>query len=132
VQPAPSTRPYVMSRARARWMGLLAILPLVSMALMFVAFFAIFASGMVRQGAPPNEPPLAIFAMFPLQCVVMIAWITGIVLYVMDVFRNPHVPENLRPVWVLLFFFMGMFTVPVYWFLYVWQPLRRTSEAPVL
>jgi hypothetical protein len=130
VQPEPSPRPYVMSRARARWMGVLAILPPAFFALMFVGFFATLASATGRQGAPPPAPPALVLAIFPLQCVMIPAWIAGMVLYVLDVFRNPHVPENLRPVWVLLFFFIGMLTMPVYWFLYLWQPLRRAPGAP--
>jgi hypothetical protein len=132
VQPVPpSTRPYVMTRARVRWMGLLATLPLVSITVMFVAFFATFASAAMQRGMRSDEPPMMLLAMFPLQCVVMVTWVGALVLYVLDVFRNPHVPESLRPVWVLLFFFMGMLTVPLYWFLYLWQPLRRARERPV-
>lgn len=117
--------PYRMTRARARWMGVLAILPVVLMALMFIAFFGVMMSlGMRQGGPPPGEPPRFLLALFPLQCLLMVLWVTSLVLHVVDVFRNPHVADNLRVVWALLFFFMGMFTLPVYWFLYVWQPSR--------
>ncbi|MBF5046411.1 MULTISPECIES: hypothetical protein [Myxococcaceae] len=128
------SRPYSLSRGRAVWMGLLAFLPLAFLGLFFVAFFGMALSDFARaqgHGGPQPELPLFfLLVFFPLQCVFMVAWVTSIVLYVLDLFRNPHVPDNLRPVWAILFFFMGMLTLPVYWFLYLWQPSGRPPLVP--
>jgi len=113
-------------------MGVLAIAPVVFMALLFLAFFAAMMGGAMQHGGQPSgEPPRFLLALFPLQCVLMVFWVTSMVLHVVDVFRNPHVADNMRVVWALLFFFMGMITLPVYWFLYVWQPSRTLPDPRV-
>lgn len=120
-----------MTRQRARWMGVLALVPIVLFGLFFVVMFAsVFTSDAFRPGAQQHgAPPTFLLLLFPMHCVAMVLWVTGLVLFIMDVFRNPRVAENLRPMWMVLFFFTGLVTVPVYWFLYIWQPLRGDGAA---
>jgi hypothetical protein len=116
-----------MTRRRAYGMGALAILPGVLFVLIFVCFFALMANDLMRQN-PPHQMPVLFVFMFPLHCLLMGVCVTGLVLFIIDVFRNPHVAENLRPMWMVLFFFVGLVTVPLYWFLYIWQPLRGGGQ----
>ncbi len=44
--------------------------------------------------------------------------------YAVDIFRNPAVPEDRRVIWLLLVLLFGVFSMPVYWWLYMRQTAR--------
>ncbi len=47
-----------------------------------------------------------------------------IAIYAVDIFRNPAVPEDRRVMRLLLVLLFGVFSMPVYWWLYMRQPAR--------
>ena len=79
--------------------------------------------------------PLAVFLAVPFSsgeafstlAVIAVAgaWLAS-ALYIFFVFRSPTVPREKRALWVAVIVFGGPFTLPFFWFWYVWQPTRAS------
>jgi type VI protein secretion system component VasK len=49
--------------------------------------------------------------------------------YVVYLFRTNHVPKDRKALWAVVLFMGGIFAMPVFWFIYVWKPLRMSRLA---
>jgi len=56
--------------------------------------------------------------------IVVVSWIV----FVIDAFRNPRVPEGKRRLWAAVLFFAGPWAMPFYFWFYV-RPVRRLEAA---
>jgi hypothetical protein len=44
-----------------------------------------------------------------------------LIFYVLHAVKNEKITSDMRIVWILLFFFAGIFAQPIYWYLQVWK-----------
>jgi hypothetical protein len=62
---------------------------------------------------------------------VILASYSTIGAFMLHAWRSNRVPKEKRGLWVALLFFGNMFTLPLYWFWYMWRPtLRAQPTAP--
>ena len=48
--------------------------------------------------------------------------------YIVYLFKTEHVPKDKKALWAVVLFLGNMFAMPVFWVLYVWQPLKRSTS----
>lgn len=44
-----------------------------------------------------------------------------VVIYILNVFKNDQIIQEIKILWALLIFFGNVVTMPVYWYLYIWR-----------
>jgi hypothetical protein len=67
--------------------------------------------------------------MFRVQAGVIIECWVLVAAYIVYVFKTRHVPAEKRALWAAVLFFGNFIAMPVFWFLYVWRPLRSPHAA---
>ncbi len=82
-----------------------------------------FMRQMEQRGHDPNP-----FAMVGMMQNIMIpaillstVTIGVIIVFIVNVFRNPNVPKNRQVLWAILIGIVGTYAMPVYWYLYIWK-----------
>lgn len=61
----------------------------------------------------------------------VMAWsIALLIVYLLHLFKKSAVPENQRPIWVLVLLFGAQIGMLVYWFVHVW-PAKNLSNSAV-
>ncbi len=124
----------MMRRPAKVLLGIATLLPLLLLGLHFVLFMGMFlsaATGHPPPGGDQGGPPPLFFALFGLTCLNMVVLVALLVFYMVDLFRNPRVPDNPRVLWAVVLFFGAPLAMPVYWFLYIWrEPTLAEGEAP--
>ena len=100
-----------------RYLLLVATLYPIAYFLFFVAVIGIAtASG---GGDPDGEFPIPFGLLVGLHIFTMLVSLALIVIYVIDVFRNPRVDPDHRVLWLILVLLAGMLAMPVYWGLHL-------------
>ncbi|MFA6450016.1 MAG: hypothetical protein WCX65_11125 [bacterium] len=90
--------------------------------------FIVFMVGSKNFGGP--NPAYFLF-IFPLHFFTIILGFALMVLYVINVFKNPMVVGDLKIIWVVLIMFFNILAIPVYWYLYIWRgPEDYTQPLP--
>lgn len=126
-----------MKKSGKVWLGIATIWPIVYMFLFMVGIFSvmIFAG---LQGNPPNPGPpapgsllfpLGFMALFAVHMVTILGTLALTVFYIIRVFKTERLDQNMKIMWMLLLFFVGMFAQPVFWYLYIWRdPPQLTAQ----
>jgi hypothetical protein len=79
------------------------------------------------------QPSLGLFrigfvALFAVHGITILLMLALLPLYVVLAVRNESPDQNTKIIWVVLICTMGMFAMPVYWYLHVWrQPAPDSS-----
>ncbi|HTS83254.1 MAG TPA: hypothetical protein VMH40_21840 [Myxococcaceae bacterium] len=120
-----------MSKGVKLLLGVATLWPLLYLGL----FVGWWLSMMLRMssGHPwvPMQGPLGGMGLvFGLHCLTM-AWVAGLlVVYIVDVFRNPRVRNEQKALWAVVLFLGNVFAMPVYWSLHVWPEPASGGPAP--
>jgi uncharacterized membrane protein YqjE len=82
--------------------------------------------------APPGLLGLGFVTLFAVHLITILLMIGLMPLYIILVVKSDRLDQTMRIVWVVLICMLGMFAMPVYWYLYVWRngPAARTVENP--
>lgn len=119
-----------MKKSRKVWLGIATIWPIVYMFLFIASIFGFMIFAGVHDGGPPvvgPHPPDSM--LFPLSFMGLMAVHMGTILgtialtvfYIIRVFKTERLDQNMKIMWMLLLFFMGMFAQPIFWYLYIWR-----------
>ena len=106
-----------------RYLLLVATLYPVAYMLFFFAVVGIAAAS--GGGDPDGELPIPFGVLIALHILTMLVSLALIVIYVIDVFRNPRVDPDHRILWLILILLGGLIAMPVYW----WLHLRPVSSS---
>lgn len=96
-------------------------------------FFAMFAfmwvhfANVASHHGRPAEPPMFFFYLFPLHFLTMLLMFGLTATYVVHAFRTDLVDPDKRVIWVIALIFGNILAFPIYWYLYMWRPLRPLS-----
>ncbi len=104
------------SRRRVRTFGVLSVVPIV-LVLAYVPVEIV----LILRGEQGSRLAAALLV------VVVAAVVTAFAMtiaYLIDVFRNPLLPEDTRAMWLVLLILLNAWAVPVYWYLHV-RPTAR-------
>ncbi len=103
-----------------RYVLLVATLWPVAYMVFFMAVIAIAATA--GGGDPDAELPIPFGFLLALHLLTMLITLALIVIYVIDVFRNPRVSQDHRILWLILILLGGLLAMPVYWWLHLRRP----------
>lgn len=80
---------------------------------------------------PPTAEQAGAYAglMFTLGTTVVIGGWLLVASYLVYLFKTRHVSNGKRFSWAAALFIGNMFVMPIFWFLYVWKPLRSSGRA---
>jgi hypothetical protein len=108
-----------------RWLLLAATLwPVVYVLFFFVVVAIAAAAG---GGDPDGELPVPFALLITLHLLTMLIIFALLAIYMVDVFRNPDLPEDRRVLWAVVIFLGSVFAMPVYWWLYKRPPRTATG-----
>jgi len=115
-----------MKKSKKIWLGIATIWPIVYLFLFVVVMFSVFIAAGLNSGPhPPGEPsvffPLGFMAFFLLHMLTIMCSLAMTVFYIIRVFKTEQLDQNMKIMWTLLLFFMGMLAQPVFWYLYIWR-----------
>ena len=71
--------------------------------------------------------PAGIMLLFGAHFLTIILMMCLMPLYIILAVKNEQLDQTMRIVWVVLSCTVGMFTYPVYWYLYIWRKQLTTS-----
>jgi len=52
-----------------------------------------------------------------------------LVVYIVHLFKTDRVPKDQKALWAVVIFLGSVLAMPVYWYLYIWKPLRVAAES---
>jgi hypothetical protein len=125
-----------MKKSTKIWLGSATIWPIVYLALFFVVIFSVVIIAGLNPGthAPVENSPASIFfpvgfmAIFALHMLTVMGTLALTVFYIIRVFKTEQLDQNMKIMWMLLLFFMGMLAQPVFWYLYIWRDAPDLSR----
>ena len=124
-----------MKKSTKIWLGIATIWPIVYLVLFFVVIFSVFIVAGFNPGPhAPADPsasiffPLGFMAFFVLHMLTIICSLALTVFYIIRVFKTEQLDQNMKIMWTLLLFFMGMLAQPVFWYLYIWRDAPDLSK----
>lgn len=109
---------FVLRKIGKLSLGVATFVPLLYMA-------AFLGLGVYMAGtAHSKQSDALMFRLFPLIITMHMAvgflWMALYAYYIVHVFRQPLTSDASRVRWAILIQWLGFFTMPIYWFLYVW------------
>ena len=104
------------------WGGV-TLLPVVYMFYFFASFGP--SGGQVN----PEEARAQFDFLWRLHMATMALILGLLVTYIVYLFKTEHVPKDKKALWAVVLFMGNMVSMPVFWVLYVWQPLKRGASA---
>ena len=99
--------------------SLLLIVTLWPIAYMLFFFAVVGIATVAGGGDPDNDLPIPFGLLVALHLLTMLVTLALIVIYVIDVFRNPRVDPDHRILWLILILLGGIVAMPVYWWLHM-------------
>jgi hypothetical protein len=116
----------VLSRPATILVGIAAILPI-----LYIPFFVAFAFLPAWQGGGP-ESMAAFDHIFTIHICVMLLSMTLIAFFIVYLFKTSRVPPEKKALWAVVIFMANMFSMPVFWYLYMWKQSdsRSSPSAP--
>lgn len=95
---------------------------------LFIGFFAFTVFSVLFHAASSSpefsgDPaPLAFFPAFFLLHLITITIMLGLMIfYIVHLFKSPRVAPDKKILWLILLLLAGMFSMPVFFYLYVWR-----------
>jgi hypothetical protein len=125
-----------MKKSTKIWLGIATIWPIVYIFLFIAVIFSVFIIAALNSGpqAPvENSPasilfPIGFMGFFVLHMLTIMGTLALTVFYIIRVFKTEQLDQNMKIMWMLLLFFMGMFAQPVFWYLYIWRDAPELSK----
>lgn len=110
--------------------AILAFGPLAMLIPVFVLMGMMFAEilehpGRYADDAMPPQFPMMIIVSTIVGLVAMV----GLIMYIMHITRNRHIPDNSRTMWILLLVFAGTIGMAVYYFTWIRKEDELNAKA---
>lgn len=98
----------------------------------YMAFFmATVASSFFMMKGGSNQMPPFFGVLIALHFFTMAEMIGLIVFYILHLFRTEAIAQDKKALWAVVLFMGNAISMPVYWYLYVWKPLRSEPSRPL-
>ena len=75
-----------------------------------------------------NGPGFLWVIIVPLHLLTMLLIMGLIAFYIVNVFRNDRVNNDMKVLWAVVIFMGGPMAMPVYWYLYIWRDGAATAS----
>jgi hypothetical protein len=122
------------------WLGIATTWPIVYVLLFVVAILSVIIFAAANPGPPDpggTAPgsllfPVGFMGFFVIHMLTIVGSLALTVFYIIRVFKTEQLDQNMKIMWMLLLFFMGMLAQPVFWYLYIWREAPGRSKEPQL
>lgn len=125
-----------MKKSTKIWLGIATIWPIV-----YIFLFSVVIVSVLIVAAPNSSPqalgegspgsilfPIGFMGFFVLHMLTIMGTLALTVFYIIRVFKTEQLDQNMKIMWMLLLFFMGMLAQPVFWYLYIWRDAPGESK----
>lgn len=107
-------------RMKRFWTGVLAILPsIIMLCSIILALYIYTLPSSVRNETLPDSYFNLIISLVVIELISVFAVLAQIVIYIITIFKNTTFNSNKKALWIILIYFLNIFTIPIFWFLYV-------------
>ena len=126
-----------MKKSTKVWLGIATMWPILYMFL-FVAGIILAMMFAPQDGGPPGSDPggpvsmllpVGVVAFFITHMLTIFGSLALTVFYIIRVFKTEQLDQNMKIMWTLLMFFLGMLVQPIFWYLYIWRE-KPTAASP--
>lgn len=123
-----------MKQSTKIWLGIGTFWPVVYVFLFigFVAVFAVAVSGSNASADLVGWLGPGMVVLFLVHMLTILGTLALTVFYIVRVIKAEQLDQSAKIMWVILLFFVGMFVMPVYWYLYIWldaPPVATVASA---
>lgn len=81
----------------------------------------------------PTVLPIGFVAMFGIHMISVLLMLALLPIYIVLAVKREQFDQTTRIVWIILICLMGVYVMPVYWYLYVWRnPSARPPQTPAI
>lgn len=105
----------LQSKASKIILGISTLLPFIYMAY----FISFMFHGINASAGAPDEKSFDF--LFNLHLLTMGLTFILLAIYIVHLFRSSSVPNDKKALWAVVLFMGNMFSMPIYWFLYIWR-----------
>lgn len=113
--------PWRPSRSAAMTIAALSAWPI----LYFCIFFGFILFMMVAGGSEQQSGwPLLFKSVIVLHLLTILLMFVLLAIYIVHLVRTDLIAKDQKVIWLLVLFFGNVFAYPVYWYLFIWKPLR--------
>lgn len=109
-----------MNKTKAIVLGTLTIWPIAYM-LLFMASVA--ASFFLMRGGSNQMPPF-FGLLIVLHVFTMLEMVSLLIYYILHLFKTDAIAQDKKALWAVVLFMGNALAMPVYWYLYIWKPIR--------
>lgn len=114
-----------MNKSKAIVLAAFTVWPIAYM-LFFMAGVA--SSFFLMRGGSNQMPPF--FGLLIVLHVFTMLEIAGLlVYYILHLFRTDAIPQDKKALWAVVLFMGNALAMPVYWYLYIWKPIRPAGAS---
>jgi hypothetical protein len=129
-----------MKKSTKIWLGIATIWPIIYLLFFFVVIFSVIIIAGLNPGphVPVDNSPASILFPVGFMAIAVIHMLTIMgslamtVFYIIRVFKTEQLDQNMKIMWTLLLFFMGVMVQPVFWYLYIWREAPAIENEPQL
>ncbi len=116
-----------MSTTKRLLLGIATVWP-VFYVFLFMGFVMFSMFALEGGGGGGNDFPISFAIIFPVHMLTILGMFALMGTYLYLAVKNPHLPDNMRIIWVILFVTFGMLAMPAYWWIHVWNgPLTESG-----
>lgn len=113
-----------LSRNRVVTLGVLTVLPALCLVVLLGAFVALFVSPERLPEGGPGVLNWAFVVGVILPAGAAVLTVGLLIFYIVHLFGTTLVPQDAKALWAVVLFLGSVIAMPVYWYLYLWRPLR--------
>lgn len=84
---------------------------------LYMVFFVVVVASAAIASSRDGEAELAV--LFGLHLATMVVVALLLVVFIVDCYRSPRVPDDRRTLWAVILFLGNLLAMPVYWWIYV-------------
>ncbi|GBC79131.1 hypothetical protein EG19_06335 [Thermoanaerobaculum aquaticum] len=117
-----------MSKGKAIVLAVFTLWPFLYMFLFFATIVILITSAAAKP-QPSQDMPLLFGGIFIMHIATMLEIMGLLVVYIVHLFKTDRVPQDQKALWAVVIFLGNVLAMPVYWYLYIWKPLRVAAES---
>jgi len=117
-----------MTKPKAITLAVFTVWPFVYMILFMAVFFISFMT-IGHQNQQSDGMPLMFRIILPLHLLTMLEMFGLLAIYIIHLFKTDHVPSDKKALWAVVIFMGNILAMPIYWYLYIWKPIRSAPAA---
>ena len=119
-----------IGKKKAAALGVLTVLPAAWLVLSVAMFLALVVWGSLSSSGPvvdfPDDCLFTVLFFGHLAAALLVCALVAF--YVVHLFRTPLVANDMKGFWAVVIFLGSVFSMPIYWRLYVWKPLLGPTD----